>query len=177
MWHEHSALVVCPSYCQRSNVMVCPCTNLFLSNILAFLSLILESGHLLPKEQESEHSHHSIESMRGTKVLNLRRNDQSCETIWGETIKVVKRSEEKRLKMAKETWSAHPWLQPGRQQNKKAQPLMHKQTIKQHTRRTNAQTGKTRKLTPGWTLAALKRAHSSLCISASLHSALCYQMF
>ena len=57
--------------------MVCPCTNLFLSNILAFLSLKLESGHLLPKEQESEHSHHSIESMRGTKVLHLGRERSS----------------------------------------------------------------------------------------------------
>ena len=51
---------------------------------------MVESGNLLPQEEESEHSHHSIESVRGTKVLDLSR---------------------KRAKIQK-SWRAHSWLQP-----------------------------------------------------------------
>ena len=48
--------------------------------IVNFLSLMVESGNLLPQEEESEHSHHSIESVRGTKVLDLRRKRSKIPT-------------------------------------------------------------------------------------------------
>ena len=130
--------------------------------------------YLLPQKKESEDSHHRVESVGSAEVFHLEGAVyQIGISLFGSSVRKIKTAnrQERTYHSLGELWlfwRATMIIGQPTQTSKQA----FKQRIKCENQGKSRKIVVLKKLTPGCTLAALKRLHSSLCIGASLHSAL-----
>ena len=130
--------------------------------------------YLLPQKKESKDSHHCVESVGSAEVFHLEGAVyQIGISLSGSSVRKIKTSnrQERTYHSLGELllfWRATMIIGQPTQTSKQA----FKQRIRCENQGKSRKNVVLKKLTPGCTLAALKRLHSTLCIGASLHSAL-----